>query len=158
MKISEIMTAEVRCVRPDNTLEEAAGLMRKLDVGAVPVCGDDEKLVGMLTDRDIVVRAVADGRPASTVVQEVLSPGVIYAFENQDVDDAVLAQERERAVDGCEAGVRVALAQAAPELLRRRVVALARQLLQHLEPARRRPDALALEQRRQLLRASAHAH
>ena len=94
MKISEIMTAEVRCVRPDNTLEEAAGLMRKLDVGAVPVCGDNDKLVGMLTDRDIVVRAVADGRPSSTAVQDVLSPGVIYAFENQDVDDAVHVMER----------------------------------------------------------------
>lgn len=94
MKISEIMTAEVRCVRPDNTLEEAAALMRKLDIGAVPVCGDNDKLIGMLTDRDIVVRAVADGRPSSTSVQQVLSPGVIYAFENQDVDDAVHVMEK----------------------------------------------------------------
>lgn len=94
MKISEIMTAEVRCVRLDNTLEEAAALMRKLDIGAVPVCGDNDKLIGMLTDRDIVVRAVADGRPSSTSVQQVLSPGVIYAFENQDVDDAVHVMEK----------------------------------------------------------------
>lgn len=81
-------------MRLDNTLEEAAALMRKLDIGAVPVCGDNDKLIGMLTDRDIVVRAVADGRPSSTSVQQVLSPGVIYAFENQDVDDAVHVMEK----------------------------------------------------------------
>jgi CBS domain-containing protein len=94
MKISEIMTTKVQCMRPENTLEEAAGVMRKLDIGAVPVCGDHDKLIGMLTDRDITIRAVAEGRPPSTSVQEVLSPGVIYAFETQDVDDAVHVMEK----------------------------------------------------------------
>jgi CBS domain-containing protein len=95
MKIHQIMTTPVHCVRPDDTLVEAAGVMRKLNIGAVPVCGQDEKLVGMLTDRDISVRAVADGRdPNKTKVEDVLSPGIIHVWEDQDVDEAVQTMEK----------------------------------------------------------------
>jgi CBS domain-containing protein len=96
MKVHEIMTAHARCVAPDNTLVEAAGLMRQLDVGALPVCEDDE-LAGMVTDRDIVVRGVADGRESnSTTVRDVMSQGVIYAFADQEVEEAVRLMEEKQ--------------------------------------------------------------
>src|SRR5438046_5371198 len=60
MKVHEIMTAHARCVSPENNLVEAAGAMRDLDVGALPIC-DNDRLAGMITDRDIVVKCVAMG-------------------------------------------------------------------------------------------------
>ena len=81
---------------------------------------------------------------------------LLGAVVGEDVDDAVLAQEGERAVDRREPRAGVALSEPCPELLRGRVVALAGQLLQHLEPARRRADALPLQQLRQLLRGGTH--
>jgi CBS domain-containing protein len=96
MKVHEIMTAHARCVAPDNTLVEAAGLMRELDVGALPVC-DNDRLAGMLTDRDLVVRAIADGRdPNETTVGDVLSAGVVYVLADQDVEDAARIMEEKQ--------------------------------------------------------------
>ena len=93
MKIREIMTPDAQCVRPEETLVDAALLMRQLDVGVLPVCDGDE-LVGMLTDRDIAIRAVADARhPATTMVREVMSAGTITVFEDQEVDEAVQIME-----------------------------------------------------------------
>jgi len=89
MQIREIMTATVECVRPDDTLQDAARKMRDLDVGPLPVCGDDDRLAGMITDRDIVIRAVAEGRdPRTTPVREAMTEGIDYCFEEQDVEDA----------------------------------------------------------------------
>ncbi len=95
MKIREIMTPDVQCVKPGDSLVEAASLMRQLDVGVLPVCEHD-KLVGMLTDRDIAVRAVADGRdPNHTKVRDTMSPGIIYyVLEDQDVEDAIHVMEQ----------------------------------------------------------------
>ena len=63
----ELMTPDVQSVRDSSTLVEAAQLMRDLDVGSLPICGEDDKLKGMLTDRDIVVRCIAQGGdPAKT--------------------------------------------------------------------------------------------
>jgi CBS domain-containing protein len=93
MKVHEIMTAHARCVGPDNTLVEAAGLMRELDVGALPVC-DNDRLAGMVTDRDIALRAVADGRdPNTTAIRDVMSPGIVYVFGDQEVEEAVRVME-----------------------------------------------------------------
>jgi len=61
MQVKEVMTRGVECVRPDDTLQAAARKMKDLDVGPLPVCGDNDRLVGILTDRDVVVRAVAEG-------------------------------------------------------------------------------------------------
>jgi CBS domain-containing protein len=89
MLVKEIMTRNVECVRPDASIQETARRMRNLDVGPLPVCGDDDRLVGMVTDRDITVRATADGRdPTRTTVKEVMTPDVVYVFEDQDAKDA----------------------------------------------------------------------
>jgi CBS domain-containing protein len=93
MKIREIMTPDAQCVGPDETLVDAAGLMRQLDVGVLPVC-DGGDVVGMVTDRDITIRAVAEGRqPGTTKVREVMSPGRVSVYEDQDVDEAVRVME-----------------------------------------------------------------
>lgn len=93
MKVHEIMTAHARCVGLDNTLVEAAGLMREVDVGALPVC-DEDRLAGMVTDRDIVLRGVANGRdPNTTPVRDVMSQGVMYVFADQSVEEAVRMME-----------------------------------------------------------------
>lgn len=89
MKVKEIMTRGAACARPGETLQQAAQKMRDLDVGPLPVCGDNDRLVGMVTDRDITVRAVAEGwDPGQKHVSDVMSPGVTYCFEDQDVDEA----------------------------------------------------------------------
>lgn len=89
MLVKEIMTRRVECVPPDATLQEAARKMRDLDVGPLPVCGDDDRLAGMVTDRDITVRATAEGKdPTRTPVRDAMTPDVVYVFEDQDTKDA----------------------------------------------------------------------
>ena len=96
MKVHEIMSTDARCTGPDNTLVEAAGLMRVIDVGALPVCEND-RLVGMITDRDIVLRAVADGRASTTTpVREVMSPGVTVIMADQEVEEAARLMEEQK--------------------------------------------------------------
>src|SRR5215510_9128583 len=88
MKVKDVMTRGAECVGPDDTLQEAARKMKNLDVGPLPVC-DNDRLVGMVTDRDIAVRAVAEGQdPRTARVKDILTPDVIYCFEDQDVQDA----------------------------------------------------------------------
>jgi CBS domain-containing protein/sporulation protein YlmC with PRC-barrel domain len=88
MQIKEIMTRQVEVVHPEATLWEAAQKMAALDIGPLPACTGDQ-LVGMLTDRDVTVRAVAKGLdPKTTKVHEVMTPEVIYVYEDQDVSEA----------------------------------------------------------------------
>ncbi|MBX6312212.1 MAG: CBS domain-containing protein [Isosphaeraceae bacterium] len=88
MKVRDIMTRQVEVIPPDAPVQEAAEKMRVLDVGPLPVC-DGDRLVGMVTDRDITVRATAEGRdPYSTKVREVMSADVIYCFEDEDIERA----------------------------------------------------------------------
>jgi CBS domain-containing protein len=88
MRVKDIMTKNVECVTPDDTIQTAARKMRDLDVGPVPVC-DNDKLAGMLTDRDITVRAVAEGHdPKSCKVRDVMTRDIIYCTEDQDVEEA----------------------------------------------------------------------
>ena len=89
MKIREIMTPGVHCVEPEDSVLDAANLMRQLDVGVLPVV-KGSTVLGMVTDRDITIRAVADGRtPASTQVSEIMTPGVYFVYDDQDVEDAM---------------------------------------------------------------------
>lgn len=88
-QIRDVMTRDVRTVRPDDTLRRAAQCMDELNVGALPVC-EGEDLVGMVTDRDITVRGVAQGRPADEcTVAEVMSASVRSCYEDQEVDDVL---------------------------------------------------------------------
>jgi CBS domain-containing protein len=85
MKVREAMTTNVRLARPDQTIAEAAAAMAECDAGVLPV-GDGERLVGMITDRDIAIRAVAKGLGPDTLVSEVMSKEVLYCFEDESLD------------------------------------------------------------------------
>ena len=94
MEVKEIMTQGVDTIAPDATVKDAAQKMQQLDIGPVPVC-DGERLMGMLTDRDITIRVVAAGcDPATTKVREVMTPDVVYCFEDQDAQEAARVMER----------------------------------------------------------------
>ena len=96
MQVRDVMTHGVECIPPDATLQEAAQRMEALDVGPLPV-SEDGRLVGMLTDRDITVRATARGLdPKTTTVRQVLTPRVLYCFEDQDVEDAARLMEAQQ--------------------------------------------------------------
>ena len=87
MKVQEAMTRDVRLTDPDGTIRQAADTMAEQDIGALPV-GENDRLVGMITDRDIAVRAVARGLGPDTKIREVMSPDVMYCFDDEDLDDA----------------------------------------------------------------------
>ncbi len=97
MKIRDAMTQDVRMIRPDQTIREAAHLMAELDIGALPV-EDSDRLVGMITDRDITVRAVAEGLGADTPVRQVMTNEIKYCFDDQTVDEVTrnMAEQRLR--------------------------------------------------------------
>jgi len=84
MKIEDVMTHDVAVASPDETIQQAARLMDELDVGALPVA-DNERLVGMITDRDIVIRAVADGLGPDALVRDAMTPDVKYCFCDQEI-------------------------------------------------------------------------
>src|ERR1700676_1829157 len=86
MKVSKIMSRDVTLLNPDQTICVAASLMAEIDAGALPV-GENDRLVGMITDRDIVIRAVAQGRSADTKVADVMSKEVLYCFDTDEIDD-----------------------------------------------------------------------
>ena len=93
MELREIMTRNPEVISGDASLKEAATKMKNLDVGLIPVC-DGDRLQGMLTDRDITIRATADGRdPSRTKVTEVMSTDVAYCLEDQEVGEAVSLRE-----------------------------------------------------------------
>jgi CBS domain-containing protein len=86
----EIMTAAAECARTDETLADAARKMRDLDVGALPICGDDDRLQGVVTDRDIVVRCVAEGAdPTSTPVSELANGKPVTIGADDPIDEAL---------------------------------------------------------------------
>jgi CBS domain-containing protein len=86
MKVDAAMTREVRLVKPDQTIREAAQLMGEIDAGAIPVTEND-RLVGMITDRDIAVRAVAQRKSPDTRIRDVMSTGILYCFDDQELDE-----------------------------------------------------------------------
>lgn len=95
MTVGPIMTRDVECTRPDASLYEAARRMKDLDIGVLPVCGEQGRLLGILTDRDIVVRGVAEGQdPVMTRVRSVMTTPVVTVFEDQDIGDAVRIMEQ----------------------------------------------------------------
>lgn len=88
MNISQVMTPDVKVVSPTDSLQSAAFLMRENDVGLLPV-GENDRLIGMLTDRDITIRAVAEGlSPEETEVQQVMTSAVEFIFDDYPVEEA----------------------------------------------------------------------
>ncbi len=85
MKVSQVMTREVVLADPGQTIAEAAQRMARCDSGALPV-GENDRLVGMITDRDIAVRAVARNLPPDTPVRKVMSTEVLYCFDDEDIE------------------------------------------------------------------------
>ena len=86
MKISEVMTRDVETVQPDQTAQEAASFMLRADAGSIPVAEGD-RLIGMITDRDIAVRGVAQGHGPDTPVRELMTSGLVCARIDDDVEE-----------------------------------------------------------------------
>jgi len=86
MKVSDVMTRDVQTVRPDSTAQEAANFMLREDAGSMPV-SDGDRLIGMITDRDIAVRGVAKGYGPDTPVRDLMTDEIICAREDDDVEE-----------------------------------------------------------------------
>lgn len=87
MRIRDIMTKDVATLRSDDTIERAARLMKQYDVGSIPVCTDD-KIIGIITDRDIAIRSVAPGQVSEQRVGDVMSTNLVIGNPDMDVQDA----------------------------------------------------------------------
>lgn len=89
MRVKDCMTRKVEWVSPNLTLREAARRMRDSEVGCLPV-GEHDRVIGMITDHDILSRAVADGKdPGTTAVREVMSSGITWCYDDQSLDEAI---------------------------------------------------------------------
>jgi CBS domain-containing protein len=88
MQVREVMSKNVKLVSPNDTIEKAASLMEQIKCGALPV-EENEKIIGVITDRDITLRAVAKGKaPSKCTVREVMSPGIKYIFDDETTEAA----------------------------------------------------------------------
>jgi CBS domain-containing protein len=85
MRVSEAMTRDVRVATPGQSIRDAAKTMAEIDAGVLPV-GENDRLIGMITDRDIAIRGVAAGKGPDTPVREVMSSEVKYCFEDEDIE------------------------------------------------------------------------
>lgn len=97
MKVADVMTADVETVKPDQSIQQAASFMLRADAGSIPVC-DGEKLLGMVTDRDIAVRAVAQHKGPDTPVRDVMSRDIKYCYEDEELEHVAenMADQRVR--------------------------------------------------------------
>jgi CBS domain-containing protein len=86
MKVSEVMTRDVQLIEPTQTIRDAAKLMAEMDAGIMPI-REGDRLVGMITDRDIAVRAVAEGKGPDTPIREVMTEDVKYCYDDDDTED-----------------------------------------------------------------------
>ena len=86
-QLKDLMSRDVKVINPDMSIKEAAIMMRDGDFGMMPV-GEDDRMIGTLSDRDIVIRAVADGIDADTKVRDVMSEGIAWAYEDDSVENA----------------------------------------------------------------------
>ena len=94
MQVRDVMSKQVQLVSPNDTIQKAASLMGRNDCGAIPV-GENDRLVGMVTDRDVTVRGVAKGKPPSQCkVHEVMSDRIRYVFEDESTEAAAESMSR----------------------------------------------------------------
>lgn len=87
MKVADIMTKEVDTCNPEHSLQEVAAKMKEINVGSIPIC-ENEKLVGIITDRDIVVRGIADNLALESAVSEILSENMVTGSKDMTVEEA----------------------------------------------------------------------
>lgn len=107
MKLREIMKSDASCVSPQDTIQDAARQMKEENIGFLPVCDESEKVLGTLTDRDIAVRVVAEGKPLDTRVQDVMSTDVISARPDDELmkaENLMSNQQKSRLVVTDESG------------------------------------------------------
>ncbi|GBF26988.1 hypoxic response protein 1 [bacterium MnTg02] len=96
MKVKDVMHEGVEWVEPNTSISNLAVMMKKEDIGAVPI-GENDKLIGMVTDRDITVRAVANGDDMSKLTaRDVMTSGIIYCRDNEELADALRIMENKR--------------------------------------------------------------
>jgi CBS domain-containing protein len=96
MKLKDILTKDPHVIRPDAMICEAGRLMKQHDIGMLPVC-DGERLVGAITDRDLAVRAIAEGHdPLKTKVRDVMTPGISWCFEDQSLEEVAQLMEEKQ--------------------------------------------------------------
>lgn len=86
-KLTDLMSRDVKVISPDMSIQEAAAEMKKGDFGMLPV-GENDRMVGAITDRDIAIRAVAQGKDGNTKVRDVMSEGIFWVFEDESVEAA----------------------------------------------------------------------
>jgi CBS domain-containing protein len=95
-RLRDVMTRDVAIIPPSAAIDEAASLMKSLNVGAIPVC-TGQRLEGILTDRDIVLRVVAEKRdPRITKVEDAMTTGTVYGYEDQDLEDAAKIMQQQQ--------------------------------------------------------------
>ena len=96
-QLRELMSRDVKVIDPDMSILEAAKKMRDGDFGMLPV-GEDDRMIGTISDRDIAIRAVADGKDTNTRVREVMTKGIAWAYEDETVDEAakIMSQRQVR--------------------------------------------------------------
>ena len=87
-KLKDLMSRDVKVISPDMSIREAAREMREGDFGMLPV-GENDRMIGTISDRDIAIRAVAEGKDTGTKVRDVMSEGIAWAFEDDSVEEAV---------------------------------------------------------------------
>lgn len=92
-QLKELMSRDVKVVGPDMTIGEAAQKMRDGDFGMMPV-GENDRMIGTISDRDIAIRAVAEGKDAGTKVRDVMSAGIAWAYEDDSVEQAVAVMSK----------------------------------------------------------------
>ena len=95
MLLKNVMTPQVEDISPDESIRDAASKMKSLDIGALAVM-DEGRVVGMITDRDIAIRAVARGRGPDTPVRSAMTPKVVYCHEEDDIDTAAMVMREEQ--------------------------------------------------------------
>jgi len=96
MKVKKAMHKGVTWVDPDTSVEKLAGLMQEHDIGAIPI-GENDRLIGMVTDRDIVCRCLASGLdPKTATARDVMTKGIVFCLDGQDLDDAVRVMENKK--------------------------------------------------------------
>lgn len=104
--LREIMTTDVTCCNPQDQVSQVAQEMKRLNVGSIPVCDHQQNVIGVVTDRDIAIRCVAENKPATTPIQEVMSQNVVTATPDMSVDKAahLMAEKQIRRLPVVENG------------------------------------------------------